>query len=117
MEEALEEMSIAHGNEELGEKADLKFHLALASATQNLLLVKLLNDVSDLMQETMKETRRIWIYSKQTTIEQLYEEHLAIYRAVEEQDGEKAGMSMKMHLNNVEEVIKKYFDEKKIVDK
>lgn len=117
MKEALEEMSIAHGNEELGEKADLKFHLALASSTQNLLLVKLLNDVSDLMQETMKETRRIWIYSKQTTIEQLYEEHLAIYRAVEEQDGEKAGMSMKTHLNNVEEVIQKYFDEKKIVDK
>ena len=31
MEEALEEMKIAHGNEELGEKSDLDFHLAIAA--------------------------------------------------------------------------------------
>ena len=74
MEEALEEMKVAHGNEELGEKADLNFHLAVASATQNSLLSQLLNNVSELMQETMKETRRIWLYSKQTTIGRLYEE-------------------------------------------
>lgn len=117
MEKALEEMRGAHGNEELGEKADLKFHLALASATQNALLIKLLNDVSDIMQQTMKETRRIWLFSKQTTIEQLYEEHLAIYNAVMEQNGEKAGMAMRVHLNNVEEVIQKYYDEKKIAEK
>jgi GntR family transcriptional repressor for pyruvate dehydrogenase complex len=116
MEEALDEMKIAHGNEELGEKSDLKFHLALAAATQNLLLVKLLTDVSDIMQQTMKETRRIWLFSKQTTIEQLYEEHLAIYNAVLEQNGEKAGIAMETHLNNVKVVIQKYFDETKIVN-
>jgi GntR family transcriptional repressor for pyruvate dehydrogenase complex len=116
MEEALDEMKIAHGNEELGEKSDLKFHLALAAATQNLLLAKLLTDVSDIMQQTMKETRRIWLFSKQTTIEQLYEEHLAIYNAVLEQNGEKAGIAMETHLNNVKVVIQKYFDETKIVN-
>lgn len=115
MEEALEEMKIAHGNEELGEKSDLKFHLALATATQNFLLVKLLTDVSDIMQQTMKETRKIWLFSKQTTVEQLYEEHFNIYKAVLEQNGEKAGMAMETHLNNVKVVINKYFNETKIV--
>lgn len=117
MKEALEEMSSAEGNEELGEKADLKFHLALAAATQNTLLVKLLNDVSDIMQQTMKETRRIWLYSKQTTVGKLYEEHLAIYEAVLEQNEGKARIAMETHLNNVEVVIQKYFNETKIMDK
>lgn len=116
MKEALEEMRVAHGNEELGEKSDLKFHLAVASATQNSLLVKLLNDVSDLMQEIMKETRRIWLYSKQTTVERLYGEHYAIYEAIMEQNEENARASMEAHLDNVELVIRKYFDETKMIN-
>ncbi|MBB6443641.1 FadR/GntR family transcriptional regulator [Bacillus benzoevorans] len=114
MKEALEEMRTAHGNEELGEKSDLKFHLAVASSTQNSILVKLLNDVSDLMQQTMKETRRIWLYSKHTTVEQLYEEHLAIFEAVLEKNEDKARKAMETHLNNVEVIIQKYFDETRI---
>lgn len=116
MEAALNEMKTANGDEELGEKADLNFHIAIASAAQNSLLLKLFNDVSGLLQESMKETRRIWLYSRQTTVEKLYDQHLAIYNAVVEQNSEKAQEAMKAHLNNVEEILKKYYDEKKIDD-
>jgi GntR family transcriptional repressor for pyruvate dehydrogenase complex len=111
MEEALEEMEVAHGNEELGEKSDLKFHLAIANATQNTILVKLLDDISGLIQETMKETRRIWFYSKQTTMEKLYGEHLSLYQAILHQDEKGARQAMLEHLENVDRVIQKYFDE------
>jgi GntR family transcriptional regulator, transcriptional repressor for pyruvate dehydrogenase complex len=109
MERALEEMKGANGDEELGEKADLQFHLALAEASQNPLLMNLMNQVSGLMGETMKETRRVWLFSKQTSLERLYDEHLAIYEAVKDQDEERARNFMLVHLENVDAILQKYF--------
>lgn len=113
MAAALEEMRISRGDEEVGEKADLQFHLAIADASQNLLLVGLLNHVSELMRETMKETRIFWIYSKRTTLEKLYSEHMKIYEAIAEKDENAAGKAMLKHLDNVEEILEKYFEESK----
>ncbi|MBS4206028.1 FadR/GntR family transcriptional regulator [Lederbergia citrea] len=111
MEAALEEMKTANGNKELGEKADLEFHLAIAEASQNQLLSSLLNHVSLLMQETMKETRKLWLYSKQTTTEKLYDEHKKIYEAISYGDENRARKSMLEHLENVEKVLGRYFKE------
>ena len=109
MEKALDEMKSAKGDEALGEIADLQFHFALADAAQNPLLLSLMNHVSGLMGETMKETRRVWLFSKQTTVERLYEEHKDIYEAIKEQDEERARKCMLVHLENVEAVLQKYF--------
>jgi GntR family transcriptional regulator, transcriptional repressor for pyruvate dehydrogenase complex len=114
--DALKEMESASGNEELGEEADLKFHLALAEAAQNPLLFSLLNHVSGLMKETMKETRRVWLFSKQTTMEQLYKEHLNIYEAVKDKDEEKASHYMLVHLQNVETILQKYFQQTTVIE-
>jgi GntR family transcriptional regulator, transcriptional repressor for pyruvate dehydrogenase complex len=111
MFQVLEEMKQVQGDEELGEKADFKFHMALSAASQNPLLSKLLDQVSGLTMETMKETRRLWLYSEQTTIEKLYEQHVEIYNAIEEQNEEKARQAMLSHLENVEEILRKYFEE------
>lgn len=107
--DALREMKVAHGDEELGEKADLKFHFALAEASGNQLLVNLMNQVSGLMVETMRETRRLWLFSHQTTTERLFEEHLIIYEAIKEQNEEKAREAMMNHLDNVEGILERYF--------
>ncbi|MFD1778678.1 FadR/GntR family transcriptional regulator [Fredinandcohnia salidurans] len=109
MAEALEEMKGIHGDGELGEKADFRFHLALSSASHNPLLSTLLEQISGLMIETMKETRRIWLFSKQTTIEKLYREHVKIYQAIEERNEEKSRLAMLLHLENVENILSKYF--------
>lgn len=108
---ALEEMKNVQGDEELGEKADFKFHLAVADASKNPLLASLMNHVSGLMIETMKETRRICLFSKQTTINRLYDEHVAIYEAIREKDPDLARKEMLDHLNNVEKIIGEYFQE------
>lgn len=111
MEKALEEMKTSNGNEELGEGADLQFHLTIAEASQNSLLLNLMNHVSGMTEEAMKETRRVWLFSKQTTLEKLAEEHFAIYKAVKEKDEEQARKFMKIHLENVEAVIQKYYQQ------
>jgi GntR family transcriptional repressor for pyruvate dehydrogenase complex len=109
MERVLDEMKGSSGNEELGEEADLQFHLAIAESAQNPLLLNLMNQVSGMMIETMKETRRVWLYSKQTTLEQLTEEHYAIYEAIKDGNEQKARYYMGIHLGNVEEILQKYY--------
>ncbi|MDQ0412287.1 FadR/GntR family transcriptional regulator [Mesobacillus stamsii] len=113
MEAALEEMRMANGDEELGEKADLEFHLAIAESSQNPLLISLMNHVSGLMGETMKETRRLWLYSKQTTTDRLHDEHYAIYEAIKAQDPEAARHLMLAHIENVEDILYKYIRQSK----
>ncbi|WLR51820.1 FadR/GntR family transcriptional regulator [Bacillus tianshenii] len=105
---ALEEMGRASENEELGEKADLAFHMAIAKASHNELLTSLMNNVSEMMVTTMRETRRLWLYSKQATLERLHQEHHDIYHAIEAQDPKAAQQYMLNHLLKVEDVLMKY---------
>ncbi|ARW40626.1 GntR family transcriptional regulator [Bacillus amyloliquefaciens] len=109
--QALMEMKDIDGDEELGEKADFSFHMALAEASQNGLLKHLMNHVSALLLETMRETRKIWLFSKQTSVKRLYEEHERIYSAVAAGDADEAEAAMTAHLTNVEEVLGAYFEE------
>jgi GntR family transcriptional repressor for pyruvate dehydrogenase complex len=112
--EALSEMKKAVGNEELGEKADLAFHMAIAKASQNQLLYRLMHHVSDLMAEAMKETRRLLLYSEDATMEKLNEEHERIYQSIVIGDKEAARKAMLQHLEGVEQVLMTAFaDEKK----
>lgn len=118
MEKALDEMKVSayRGNQELGEDADLQFHLAISEASQNSLLISLMNYVSVMMGEIMKETRKVWLFSKQTTVEKLTDEHFNIYQAIKEKDEEKARFFMKIHLENVEEVLQKYYKQANYVE-
>ncbi|MCH1627017.1 FadR family transcriptional regulator [Fredinandcohnia sp. SECRCQ15] len=111
MGEVLEQMKQVNGDEELGEEADFNFHLALSKAAHNPLLSALLDHVSGMMIETMKETRRLWLFSKQTTTEKLYEQHLNIFNAIVDQNEEEARQAMLFHLESVEKMLSHYFEE------
>ncbi|MGX9136309.1 FadR/GntR family transcriptional regulator [Rummeliibacillus sp. JY-2-4R] len=117
MQEILEEMKLSPLNGELGEKIDFEFHTAISLASHNPLLSIFLDQVSGLMFETMKETRKIWLYSKQTTWKKLYHQHMKIYDAIVEQDETKAKQAMLSHLENVENILMKYFKETDIIKK
>lgn len=116
LEQILNEMKNVQGDGELGEKVDFDFHSAIANASQNPLLANLLDQVSGLMIETMRETRRIWLFSKQTTSEQLYDEHMQIYLAIKQQNVELAELAMYSHLSNVEKILMQYFSKVSIID-
>lgn len=110
MLQILVEMKQVQGDGELGEKVDFQFHAAISAASQNPLLTTLLDQVSGLMIETMKETRRIWLYSKKITSEKLYDEHMQIFLAIKQQNEELAKHAMASHLSNVEKVLIQYFE-------
>lgn len=108
IKEALEQMKNAN-DEELGEEADFRFHMAIARASQNDLLISLMNNVSEMMVTTMRETRRLWLYSEKSTLGRLTLEHDSIYEAIEQRDGARAQSLLLQHLQSVEEVLMEYF--------
>jgi len=105
MKNALEKMWTAVENNELGEQADYDFHMAIAEATGNPLLANLLDDVSETMIRTMKETRRIWLYEAEKSIQKIYDEHKLIFEAIKNKDEAAAETNMFNHLKGVEDVL------------
>lgn len=105
MENTLQKMWSAVENNELGEQADYDFHMAIAEATGNPLLINLMEDVSDTMIRTMKETRRIWLYETKKSIQKIYDEHKLILKAIKDKDEEAAARNMYRHLKEVEDLL------------
>lgn len=109
MQQALLAMEKAKGNGDLGEKADLEFHLAIAHATHNQMLINLMNSVSEIMMETMRETRRLWLHSEQKTTT-LLEEHRNIMEAIQNRDAVQAKSLMFEHLTKVEKALSQFIN-------
>lgn len=109
MEEALSEMKQANGHGKIGEQADLDFHLAIANATHNQMLINLIRSVSDTMVISMRETRRL-LYNSEEMMAILIKEHELIFEAIQSRQFDLADKSMFNHLNEVEKTQLKYWD-------
>lgn len=109
IEKALIVMKNAEGNEELAASADTDFHMAIACATHNKLLINLMSSVSDLLSEAIRETRKVLLYSRGQS-EKLYMEHKRIFDALKERDSELAGQYMQQHLEEVNQDLFKSID-------
>ncbi|MCU6603545.1 FadR family transcriptional regulator [Peribacillus frigoritolerans] len=103
LKDMLFNMEKVSDDEELSDKADISFHVAVANASQNELLITLMNHVSELMTEKMRDIRRAALYSEEMTLKQLYQQHVRIYDAIAAQDEDGARSAMLFHLQSVEE--------------
>nr|WP_286676175.1 FadR/GntR family transcriptional regulator [Peribacillus frigoritolerans]USK73701.1 FadR family transcriptional regulator [Peribacillus frigoritolerans] len=103
LKDMLSNMEKVSDDEELSDKADISFHVAVANASQNELLITLMNHVSELMTEKMRDIRRVALYSEEMTLKQLYQQHVRIYDAIVAQDEDEARSAMLFHLQSVEE--------------
>ncbi|WP_010274137.1 FadR/GntR family transcriptional regulator [Paenibacillus senegalensis] len=101
----LDEMEQYLGEEQQGEKYDLLFHMTLARATHNPIMVRLLETISGQVELAIRQTRRLQLYSKTPAATRLWLEHKQIYEAVQKQDAELAQHQMKLHLYYVEQVL------------
>ncbi|MFC4597878.1 FadR/GntR family transcriptional regulator [Cohnella hongkongensis] len=96
------------GQELEGERTDVLFHLTLAKATHNSIMVRLFESIVGQLETAIRDIRRVEIYSNQRVAEQLYREHSAIFEAVRLRDPELAAQTMKSHLEHVENILTKY---------
>lgn len=105
--EALEIMRMDLENQRLGEDADHQFHYAIARATHNKILIRLMNTLSDTMKKTLKSSRSR-LYEHGDTPKKLYDEHCSIYEAIKNRDVDNAQKLMLDHLVGVEKHLAKF---------
>ncbi|MFB9277083.1 FadR/GntR family transcriptional regulator [Cohnella cellulosilytica] len=101
-------MEQAIGQELEGERTDVLFHLTLAKATHNSIMVRLFESIVGQLEAAIRDIRRVELYSNQRVAERLYREHSAIYDAVRLRDPERASQTMRRHLEHVENILTKY---------
>ncbi|AFC28324.1 GntR family transcriptional regulator [Paenibacillus mucilaginosus 3016] len=107
-EEVLRRMEASPGDEVEGEQTDIAFHLTLAEATHNSILVRMIDSISSQMQTAIRETRRLQMYGSPEVSRQLLKEHQAVYVAVRRGDPGEAQEAMRKHLSHVEHVLIRY---------
>ncbi len=103
IEESLCSMKAAK-NTRTAVDADLRFHFAIAEATQNTILLRLMNTIADLMHHSLRSNREK-LYSDPPTGQRILREHDAIFQAIRNHDPQVARNAMLEHINNIEKGI------------
>ncbi|QHT62387.1 FadR family transcriptional regulator [Paenibacillus lycopersici] len=104
----VQEMEATVGDDQEGERTDLLFHLTLAKATRNSIMLRLFESIVGQLETVIRDIRRVQIYANRSVAERLYREHLAIFEAVSARDAALAGQRMKEHLEHVVSNLMKY---------
>lgn len=95
---------IAHyqslGEDDEAARADAKFHLAIAEASHNVVLIQLMRSLFDLLQFNVVLGRRK-VYSESHRFDQLQDQHLNVITAIERQDPEAARQAVCGHIEFV----------------
>ncbi|AGA69784.1 transcriptional regulator [Desulfitobacterium dichloroeliminans LMG P-21439] len=108
LEDALQAMLEDMQTGKVGEEADMRFHYAIAGASKNKILLRLMNAISDTMHQSLKASR-VRLYEGNVSPERLYKEHVFILEAVTRQNEEDARRYMLEHLAGVEERLLRYY--------
>ncbi|TBL79958.1 FadR/GntR family transcriptional regulator [Paenibacillus thalictri] len=106
LERILRTMSETIGDEALGEQADIAFHLQIARCARNSLLLQTMESLHQRLQDSMKESRRLWFFGERASAQRLLAEHTAIFAAIKRQDEAQAAQLMAQHIDKVDSVLR-----------
>lgn len=88
------------GNDDQAAQADAKFHLAIAEASHNLVLIQMMRSLFDLLQFNVVLGRRK-VYSEPRRFDQLHLQHHQVMAAIERRDPEAARKAVCGHIEFV----------------
>lgn len=108
LESILAHMEAVLDDELQGEQADVQFHLQIAQATQNPLLIQLMESMTSRLQESMGDSRRLWFFAELDSAERLLQEHRGIYHAICDRDEALASKRMKQHISKVDSILREF---------
>lgn len=92
----------------INEKVDYEFHYQIVQASKNNILIHLLQSISELMIETIRDT--IYISSNKKNSNQFLNDHHRIFNAIRKKDSQLAEKYMLEHLNHVEEILSPFIN-------
>lgn len=90
-------------------RADVRFHLAIAEASHNVVLLQTMRGFFDVLQSSVKQSRQR-MYLVPPVFSKLTEQHRAVMDAILDGNAEGARKAMMAHLSFVHTTIKR-FDE------
>lgn len=90
---------------EMASQADLRFHLAIAEASHNVVLLQTMRGFFDLLQSSISHTRAR-MYTVPTIFAHLTEQHEGLLQAILANDPERASAAAKQHLGFVHTTLK-----------
>ncbi|AWL29496.1 transcriptional regulator LldR [Acinetobacter defluvii] len=88
------------GDDDQAAIADAKFHLAIAEASHNLVLIQMMRGLFDLLQYNVVLGRRK-VYTEAKRYDQLYEQHFQVMDAIERKDPDAARKAVCGHIEFV----------------
>ncbi|MGG0717961.1 FadR/GntR family transcriptional regulator [Robertmurraya massiliosenegalensis] len=97
---ALNQLTLAQKNPELGLKADLDFHIGIAKATHNSIFIELIDTLKGHMEDTIKVTQKHRFHDPSRYADTL-EEHKQIYLAVASGNANRAKELMEGHITKI----------------
>ena len=98
------------GDADQASMADAYFHLAIAEATHNLVLIQVMRGFFDLLQYNVVLGRRK-IYSDPECFDQIHDQHLQVVEAIERKDPEAARNAVCGHIEFVIQQVRSIEDE------
>lgn len=113
MREYLKEFETSVKKDELAHTVDANFHLSISYATHNTFLIHLMDSIYSLIERVTYEIGHKVRWSSEDYWE-LYRQHHAIYKAIENRDPEMAYLKMMEHMIYVERQIKRALVEKRV---
>lgn len=87
-------------------EADFTFHIAIAEATQNKVIVQLMQTISTIMKKALIGCHKV-ISSDSNLSKTIFDQHVLIYKAIKAGLPQKARENMLVHLTYVEELLQK----------
>ncbi|RMX11734.1 FCD domain-containing protein [Allofranklinella schreckenbergeri] len=94
------------GQSLLSAQADVQFHLAIAEASHNVVLLRVMHSLFELLSSTVLQSRRaIFAMSEAQTAEALTQQHYALMQAIIEGDADGARQAIEQHLGYVRDSV------------
>lgn len=94
-------------------EADANFHLAIAEASHNMVLLQVMRLLFDLVKQNITSSIFCFYTGKEQTRDQLMEQHNALYEAIISGDAELAKNVASDHINYVRKVLSELEEEQK----
>ena len=105
------EVMIQHqqsGHAELAARADAQFHLAIAEASHNLVLVQVMHSLFTMVLSTVERNRHdMFRLSAPQTLQMLTEQHQGLMQAILDGDAQRARLCIGDHLEHVRTTIQR----------
>ncbi|MEQ4618899.1 MAG: transcriptional regulator LldR [Corticimicrobacter sp.] len=86
-------------------RADASFHIAIAEASHNLVLILVMRSLFDLLQASVSQNLGK-LYTRPNVYETLTQQHLALVEAIEAGDPDRARTAMRTHIDFVYSTLK-----------